>query len=607
MESFANDAPPGLLERFQVEAQLGRGGSGEVYRAFDTVLERTVAVKVVRPGEAHRQAGERLLREARACARLAHSNIVTIHDVLQLESGVCIVMERLEGGSLETADSSRTLDERIGILVEILNGLDYAHGRGVVHRDVKPRNVQVLPDGSIKLLDFGIAHTAGTETLTGNGMITGSVHYASPEQLRGEHTDARTDIYSAGILAYELVVGRKPFDGDNIGAVVTKVLHEPLPDMRGEGSEEAPEIEEIIRTATAKSRGERYATAAEMRDALNDTRAALREGDGQPGSIHTEETGTLEPADTRPAWLRPRTAVAATIAAAVVGGVLWTATWGTIGALEGPPTPGEARTSDVLLARTATAGPREDAPARAEDGAERVPATGAESFGTVNVDAAPRADATEDSRPREVATTASAIDNARVLYYAARGASEGDRPGATGSRSGIRYRVLRREPGGDAKEVDPDTTFQSGERIRFGFEPNIDGFLFVVQRGSTGQWSVLLPHPEINDGRNAVAEFEEVTIPPQGWFRFDDNPGTEQVFVYLSREPIEALPGGTGRVVQPHSADEHTISVLAGSVRTRDLVFEKEAAPEGPDQAAYVVNHRRAGGAVAWTVELEHR
>ena len=150
-------------------------------------------------------------------------------------------------------------------------------------------------------------------------------------------------------------------------------------------------------------------------------------------------------------------------------------------------------------------------------------------------------------------------------------------------------------------------TFRSGERIRLGFEPNIDGFLYVVQRGSTGQWLVLLPHPEINDGRNAVAEFEEVTIPPQGWFRFDDNPGTEQVFVYLSREPIEALPGGTGRVVQPHSADEHTISVLAGSVRTRDLVFEKDAAPEGPDQAAYVVNHRRAGGAVAWTVELEHR
>ena len=240
MDPFTKDAQPGLPDRFRVEARLGRGGGGEVYRAFDTVLERTVAVKVVQPGKANRQAGERLLREARACARLAHPNIVTIHDVLQLESGVCIVMEHLEGGSLESGDGSRTLEERIGILIRILDGLHYAHDRGVVHRDVKPRNVQVLPDGSIKLLDFGIAHTAGAETLTGSGTITGSVHYASPEQLRGENTDARTDIYSAGVLAYELLTGRRPFEGDTIGAVVTKVLHEPLPDMRGSGANRFP-------------------------------------------------------------------------------------------------------------------------------------------------------------------------------------------------------------------------------------------------------------------------------------------------------------------------------------------------------------------------------
>ena len=156
-------------------------------------------------------------------------------------------------------------------------------------------------------------------------------------------------------------------------------------------------------------------------------------------------------------------------------------------------------------------------------------------------------------------------------------------------------------------EVDPESVFRSGDRVRFAVEPNVDGFLYVVQRGSTGRWSVLLPHPEINDGRNGVRSGREITIPPAGWFRFDDNAGTEHLFVYLSRTPIEALPGGRSPVRRPHTTDEHTVSVLAGSVRRRDLVFEKPETPESPEQAAYVVNQGRIDGPVAWTVELEHR
>ena len=403
MDPFTKDAQPGLPDRFRVEARLGRGGGGEVYRAFDTVLERTVAVKVVQPGKANREAGERLLREARACGRLAHPNVVTIHDVLQLESGVCIVMEHLEGGSLESGDGSRTLEGGSGFLIRTLDGLHYAHDRGVVHRDVKPRNVQVLPDGSIKLLDFGIAHTARRGDADRERTITGSVHYASPEQLRGENTDARTDVYSAGILAYELLTGRRPFEGDTIGAVVTKVLNKPLPEMAGEWSETIPEAEEIIRTATAKNPGDRYASAGEMRDAWNDALAGLRDGDGQTEAqplrgrgpsdgIHTEGTDALEQSSTKPAWRQRRTAVAATIAAAVVGGVVWTAAWRSTGAPEGQPAPVEARTSDVRLPTTATAAPREDAPEAAEASTERVPVTaGAESLETVDVDTPPRA------------------------------------------------------------------------------------------------------------------------------------------------------------------------------------------------------------------------
>ena len=211
------------------------------------------------------------------------------------------------------------------------------------------------------------------------------------------------------------------------------------------------------------------------------------------------------------------------------------------------------------------------------------------------------------------------VSGAKDLYYAATARSAGAAPAAAGApsgqaaagdetpRPGIRYRILWRGLDGNAVEVDADTMFQSGDRIRFAFEPNVDGFLYVIQRGSSGRWSVLLPHPQINAGRNAVTQFEEVVIPPAGWFRFDGNPGAEQVFVYLSREPVDRLPGAVGPVVSPQSVEQPTVIELANSVRSRDLVFEKEDAPGGAEQAAYVVNQDDAGGAVAWTVELRHR
>ena len=205
---------------------------------------------------------------------------------------------------------------------------------------------------------------------------------------------------------------------------------------------------------------------------------------------------------------------------------------------------------------------------------------------------------------------------AKVLYYppaqgpvssSASGASSSTVAEGNSPRAGIKYRILQRGDAGNAVEVDPDTMFQSGDRIRFAFEPNVDGFLYVIQQGSTGRWSVLLPHPMINEGRNAVTRFEEVAIPPEGWFRFDDNPGAERVFVYLSKEPMGNLPWGGGPVVSAQSVDQPTMIELANSVRSRDLVFEKDDAPGSSDLAGYVVNRDDLGSAVAWTVELHHR
>ena len=268
MDSSTHNSP---RDRFRVDSRLGRGGMGDVYKAYDTVLQRTVAVKTLTPGNADVQAVQRLLREARACARLTHPGIVTIHDVLESEGSVYIVMEHLPGASLELLHKFPRLssfEAKIGIVIRILEALHYAHGRGVVHRDVKPRNVQILPDGSVKLLDFGVAHVAGVDALTATGTVTGTAHYASPEQLRGEESGAGTDVYSTGILAYEILTRRRPFDGDSVATVVAKVLHDPLPPMATSWSEAFPEIEHILQRAVAKRVQDRYASAEDMENAL---------------------------------------------------------------------------------------------------------------------------------------------------------------------------------------------------------------------------------------------------------------------------------------------------------------------------------------------------
>ena len=202
------------------------------------------------------------------------------------------------------------------------------------------------------------------------------------------------------------------------------------------------------------------------------------------------------------------------------------------------------------------------------------------------------------------------LPGAMDLYYA------DARPDAGASaprvpNAGLKYRILRRGSTGEGLEVDPDTVFRSGDRIRLGFEPNIDGFLYVIQEGTSGRWSMLFPHPRIQSGRNDVVRFREVAIPPAGWFRFDDTPGIERILVYLSREKVTALPGADGPVVRVESVTQPTLADLTRTIRPRDLVFETDEAvsdaPGGTVQAVYVVNQAEVGDVVWERIELRHR
>jgi hypothetical protein len=180
-----------------------------------------------------------------------------------------------------------------------------------------------------------------------------------------------------------------------------------------------------------------------------------------------------------------------------------------------------------------------------------------------------------------------------------------------GVNAGLRYRLIQQLPGNVEADVDPATPFHSGDRVRFSFESNIDGFLYVVQQGSSGRWTVLFPHPEINGGRNAIRRFEQYNVPTDDWFEFDANPGTEQVFVFLSREPLNQLPGFDQPVTKTETVNASVVGALQASIKSRDLVLQKDRGDRVPStgrtsQATYVVNRAEVGKAVAAVIELIH-
>jgi serine/threonine protein kinase len=244
---------------------------GTVYRARDPVLDRLVALKTVAPELlSNVDALARFQREARAAARLQHPNIVTIYELGNVGSSLYIAMELLEGMDLAEAmapPGRLPLPQKLRIVVDICRGLDFAHKRGVFHRDVKPANVRVLQDGSVKIVDFGIARLENS-TMTRTGMMLGTPSYMAPEVLKGHRVDHRADMWAVGVVLYELLAGQRPFDAPTIAALIYNIVHaEPPPlDMRKLGVPEG--IAEIVERALVKDPAGRYRDLAEMADAL---------------------------------------------------------------------------------------------------------------------------------------------------------------------------------------------------------------------------------------------------------------------------------------------------------------------------------------------------
>src|SRR4051794_13808399 len=296
-----------LRGRYRLEERIGAGGMSTVYRAFDETLERWVAIKVLHQTLADDPVQlERFRREARTVARLSHPSVVTVIDAGGGDGHPFIVFEYVDG------DTLKALIRRVGPLpvvdavayaVEIGRGLIAAHSERLVHRDVKPQNVLIDPDGSAKVTDFGISRSLDSDGLTATGRVLGTTDYVAPEQALGEDVTEQSDVYSLGICLFEMLTGGVPFTAESQVGVAMKHVRDPLPDVQALRPEMSAALAAIVERSTAKETRNRYADAAEM---VDDLEQALGIEAARAGATNGEATSVLRALPSDAAEFAPR-------------------------------------------------------------------------------------------------------------------------------------------------------------------------------------------------------------------------------------------------------------------------------------------------------------
>lgn len=256
---------------YQVISHLGAGGIGEVYKVQHIISQRTEAIKFLRSDRTGGDLSERFLREIRVLASLSHPHIARLNNAFRVGDQIAMVMEFIEGEDLHWKLYSpwpRRAAQGLEYIRQVLSALEYAHTRGIIHRDIKPSNIMITREDQAKLLDFGLAFTSTDQSVTKPGFVLGSLHYMSPEQVRGERVDLRSDIYSIGVTLYEILTGQRPFDGPTEYAVMTGHLTQE-PKWPSERNAAIPQVlSAAIMRAMAKNPQERFQSAAEFLNSL---------------------------------------------------------------------------------------------------------------------------------------------------------------------------------------------------------------------------------------------------------------------------------------------------------------------------------------------------
>jgi serine/threonine protein kinase len=520
------------LGHYEVLVGVGAGGMGEVYRAKDTRLQRTVAIKVIAPDLASPQLVRRLQEEALAASALNHPNIVTVFEFSAQDEVQYLATEFVDGETLRSRlrRGAVSIAEALDIATQIASALDAAHGAGIVHRDVKPENVMLRPDGFVKVLDFGLAKLLPTmakadhstvSVRTEPGTILGTYGYMPPEQIRGLPVDERADIWSLGVVLHEMVTGRSPFEGPTTGDVIASVLEHDPPSLASCGIDAPPELERIISKSLTKDQETRYRN---VKDVLIDLRRLRQHLDVQSELQRSRRAAAASPASAGVAsHARRRVAIAAAIA--VAGALLSVAAW----SLWQGMSPG-----------------------------------GSEPSG-------------------------SPAPFNRVEYWLT----------VQKYRDGKPYQ--------DPFESSGREIFEPGWKFRLNFLSPTSGFLYLLNQGPGPEGRqtlhMLFPTPSMNAGSAAVAAGQ---VFQSAEYRFDDNPGTERLWIVWGPRQVVELERAKGWV-NPEHLGHVKDDVLAASILT---LLEAHACKEEQVKRNKVTRRiviEARDGLLTCLAELEHR
>src|SRR6185503_4643801 len=289
--------PPTRIGKYTIQGLIGQGAMGQVFRALDPVLNRHVAIKMMAAEvSADPQLSQRFLREAQSAAQLNHPNIVTLHDFGDDNGQLFMAMELLEGQDLSKIirqGALASLEDKLALMEQCCDGLAFAHAMQLVHRDLKPANIHVHTSGRVKIMDFGLARVSGSD-MTRAGTIMGSPNYMSPEQVRGERADSRSDVFAMGAVFYEVLSGRRAFEAEAVHAILYKVANSEPPSLLELCPDLPPILAELVEKAMRKDPAQRFGDAVEMRGALDICRRVLEGSlDADSGLASLREASTI--------------------------------------------------------------------------------------------------------------------------------------------------------------------------------------------------------------------------------------------------------------------------------------------------------------------------